>query len=145
MLEFLGELFASLLGGLIGDALAERRGAEKLARRMAKFKAGSVIAVPCALSRPLDGRGNWRSGVLRLSRGRAVWSRRFRKTSLLELNRHSSVGQYARRPAGHELLRISAKLIVLRYEVGTELVELAVRKGSLPLVGAVLDIPPTKL
>lgn len=137
LFDLLGDLISSLVGDFLVDGTTESRPG-RTSRQIAAFEQDREIRIPCAVR---ENGERWRHGALRVRRGAATWRRRFRNQPSLTLNRRSASPQEHRR--GRELSGGYPRRVVLGYQVAEGCVELAVRRRDLPIVGRVLNLPPT--
>lgn len=134
--DVMGEVAASL-----DDVDVPDRRRSGPPRRLRAFLAGAPVTVPCGLRQPDAAAGRWRSGVLRLARGSAVWRPRFHGGAPVVFRPSDivPVGWRPVRPA--ERLRWRRSHIVLAYDMADTRVELAIRPRQLTIVGRVLALP----
>jgi hypothetical protein len=145
VLEWLADLLLSTLGGLISEPVRQRRAAAMTRKRFVAFDAGHEVRIPCALRHVHDGTTRWRHGRLRLVKGRAAWAPRWHREPSVTFNRTTAVGQRGRRVGGRESLSINPRLTVLSYRVADDVIEIAVRKRDLAILGRVVGLPPTSV
>jgi hypothetical protein len=133
----LSDWLGDLLGGLIGDALIERRAEKAIHRQLAAFGEGRTVTIPCAL-RASD---RWRPGRLALTRGRAEWTRRFGRAPELIVARGEATPLRSRSVRGSEALRLNPRLTVLAYRHGETILEFALRARDFPVLARVFELP----
>ncbi|HJP73585.1 MAG TPA: hypothetical protein VJ914_04920 [Pseudonocardiaceae bacterium] len=95
-------------------------------KRLMAFAEGKLVRVRCRFRLAAD--RTWRRGTLRLSAGRAVWTRRFASAPAITLSRGTAT------PVRSERRRRS---MVLGYREG----QFLVRRRDLAVIGRVLDLP----
>lgn len=131
MSDWLSDLLSNLPSDVASAAFTGRTGGRRAdriaARQLAAFDRGKVVRVRCRFRAPTSRRS--RPGTLRLSRGHATWTHRYRRTPLLTVNRREAV------PIDTTM---RGRSVVLNYDKG----QFRICRRDLAITGRVLDLPP---
>jgi hypothetical protein len=140
------DILGDLVGSLIGVPSVERDSSLRRERvslkRRKTFESGGEIRLRCALRWPDGGFQRWQMGRLRLSRGGARWSPRFRRLRLTDLEYRAALPRTTRRRCFWERFRLVRTDVVLVYGVHDGRLELAVRRWDLAEVARLFKMPP---
>ncbi|GHF56047.1 hypothetical protein GCM10017566_31460 [Amycolatopsis bartoniae] len=142
--DLLGDLVGLLVGVPSGECDADWRRGRVSSKRRRVFESGREIRLRCALRWPDSEFRRWRMGTLRLSRGSARWSPRFRRSLGVELDYRKTTPRTMRRRGLWERFRLARTDVVLVYGLHDGRLELAIRRWELTEVARLFEMPPAR-
>jgi hypothetical protein len=133
------ETVGSILGGIFGSALGQRRESRHASERMKAFHQGRPVRVPCALR--YEGETFWRHGDLILSRTESAWVPPKMTTGKIALPRQDIEIQSVRKATFKESMDVDPSCIIITCRLRGRGIDLAIPRKEMDPVLATFEFP----